>query len=183
MGPNDLNAFGSGLRAIVKYGRKKRTCQASAITEFAPALILLLLIFLFPLMNLLALALSYTDCLYLDFLLLRQAGLERVLVMGPNGKLQTDYTCSTDPNGSLNKIITAWQNSGLGRFAGTANAPQQTISVDLTEGTQNVKYVHLNLLAEVRPLLAVPFPYPVPGLNATVTFNFSGRSVIEYVPR
>lgn len=143
---------------------------------------LLLIVFFFPMLNLIGLALSYTDCLYLDYLLLRQAGLEKVLVLDGSGKLVPDYTCSTDANGSLNRIINAWQANGLGQFASTGSMPQQSVYIDLTEGTPSVKYIHLKLLVEVKPFLPVPFPIKVPGLNAPVTLNFNDRSIIEYVP-
>lgn len=164
------------------FNRSLKRGRGSAITEFGPAMFVLLIVFFFPMLNLIALALSYTDCLYLNYLLLRQAGLERTLVIDSSGKLVPDYTCSTDPNGSLNRIITAWQANGLGQFASTGSMPKQTIYIVLAEGTPSVKYVHLNLSVDVKPFLPVPFPIAVPGLNAPVTFNYSGRSIIEYVP-
>lgn len=165
--------------------RRVRYTRGGVIAEFAPALFVLLMVFFFPFLNMLGLALSYADCLYLDFLLMRQAALENVLIVDnsttPPG-YKADLTCSTDPNGTLNRIIQAWLNNGLGKFASTGKVPVQTVYIDLTEGTPKVKYIHLNLAVEVRPFLQIPFPLKVPGLNAPVTFNYTGRSVIENIP-
>lgn len=161
-----------------------RPHNGSAITEFAPAMFVLIMVFFFPLLNLFMLTLSYADVLYLDNLLLRQAALENVLVRtgpGPND-FSTDLSCSTDPNGSLNTVITNWQNSGVGKFVGTATVPKQTAFINVTEGSATAKFIHVELSADVKPFLTLPFPMLVPGINAPVTFTFSGRSLIENIP-
>lgn len=164
---------------------RRRLSRGGTLAEFGPALFVLFMVFFFPFLNLLGLALSYADCLYLDFMLLRQAALENVLLLDKSTNppsFQPDYSCSTDANGSLNKIIQAWRTNGLGQFASTGSVPRQKIWVDLTEGSNKLKYVHLELQVDVRPFLQIPFPIKVPGLNAPVTFNYNGRSVIENIP-
>jgi hypothetical protein len=130
-------------------------------------------------------AISYADCLYLDSLLLRQAAVENVLVLDNSTTppaLKPDLTASTSPTGSLNNIINNWLQLGLGRFASTDSVPIQTCYIDLNEGSNKVKFIHVNLQVECRPFLQIPFPLPIPGLNKPVTFKFSGRSVIENIP-
>lgn len=161
-----------------------RQNKGSALTEFAPAMFILIMVFFFPLLNMIMLALSYADVLYLDNLVLRQAALENVLIKdasAPNG-FTTDLRCSTDANGSLNTVIYNWQNSGVGKFVATGSTPKQTAYIDLTEGSATAKYIHVDLTADVKPFLTLPFPMLVPGINAPVTFKFSGRSLIENIP-
>lgn len=166
-----------------RYG--PRYCRGGTLAEFGPALFVLFMVFFFPFLNLLMLGLSYADCLYLDFLLIRQAALENVLFLDNSTNppsLKPDLTFSTDANGSMNKIINAWRTNGLGQFASTGSVPRQVCYVDLSEGTAKLKYVHLDLQVDVRPFLQIPFPIKVPGLNNPVTFYFSGRAVIENIP-
>jgi len=165
--------------------RVLRPHRGSAITEFAPALFIFIMVFFFPFLNLIGMAISYADCLYLDTLLLRQAAIENVLVLDNSTTppaLKPDLTASTSPTGALNNVINNWLKLGLGRFASTGSVPVQTCYIDLTEGTPKVRFIHVNLAVECRPFLQIPFPLPVPGLNAPVTFRFSGRSVIENIP-
>jgi hypothetical protein len=146
---------------------------------------ILIMVFFFPLLDLIGMAAEYGDCLYLNSLLLRQASLENLLVMNTSAvppALTTDLSCSTNPSGSLNTIINAWMNGGLGQFASSGTMPIQSITVDTAEGTPNCKYVHLTLDVECKPFVYVPFFLRVEGLNAPITFEFHGRGVIENVP-
>jgi hypothetical protein len=164
---------------------RKRRGRGSAIAEFGPAMYILIMVFFFPFLDLIGMACEYGDCLYLNSLLLRQAALENVLVMDNTAvppALTTDLSCSTNPSGSLNTIIQAWMNGGLGKFASSGTMPTQSISVDLTEGTRRCKYVHLTLNVECKPFVTVPFFLRVEGLNAPITFVFYGRAVIENIP-
>ncbi len=164
---------------------KKRAAKGSAITEFGPAMYILIMVFFFPFLDLMGLACEYGDCLYLNSLLLRQAALEHVLVMDDSVAppvLTTDLSCSTAAGGSLNTIITAWLNGGLGKFASSGTMPTQSIAIDLTEGTPHCKYVHLTLDVECKPFVYVPFFLRVQGLNAPITFEFHSRGVIENIP-
>lgn len=140
------------------------------------------MVIFFPFLNMVGMAISYADCLYLDTLLLRQAALEPVLVLDNTGALTPDLTCSTDPNGVLNTLIKNWLQAGLGQFASTGSMPKQTCYIDLSEGTAKNKFIHLNLTVECRPFLQIPFFIQVPGINQPFTFKYSGRSLIENIP-
>ena len=164
---------------------KGRSQSGSAIAEFGPAMFIIIMVFFFPFLDMIGMAVEYGDCLYLNSLLLRQASLENVLVMDTSvspATLTTDLSCSTNPSGSLNTIINAWMAGGLGKFASSGTMPVQSITVDLTEGTPRCKYVHLTLDVECKPFVPVPFFLKIPGLNMPVTFEFHSRSVIENVP-
>lgn len=159
--------------------------EGSKTQAFATALFIFTMVFFFPFLNLVALAISYADCLYLETLLVRQAATESVLILDTTTApptLRPDLTCSTSPKGSLNNIINRWLHLGLGRFACTAKTPVQTCSIDLSEGSNKVRFIHLNLQAECRPFLQIPFPLQVPGLNKPVSFRFSSRAAIKKMP-
>jgi hypothetical protein len=146
---------------------------------------LLIMIFFFPFLDLIGTAAEYADCLYLNSVVLRQASLEKLVFMDNTKNppaLSVDLSCSTNANGSLNTVINSWMNSGLGAFASSGTPPVQSITVDLTEGTRNTRYVHMTLDVECKPFLNVPFFMRVPGLNAPITFEFHSRSVIENMP-
>jgi len=164
---------------------RSRHYKGSVIAEFGPAIFIFVMVVFFPFLNMVGMAISYADCLYLDTLLLRQAALENVLVLDNSTNppsLKEDLTCSTDPNGALNTVIKNWLKMGLGQFASTGAMPKQTCYIDLTEGTAKVKFIHLDLLVQCKPFLQIPFFIQVPGINQPVTFKFSGRSVIENIP-
>jgi hypothetical protein len=146
---------------------------------------IIIMVFFFPFLDMIGMACEYGDCLYLNNCLLRQASLENLLVMDTTASppaLTTDLSCSTSASGSLNTIINAWMNGGLGQFASDGTMPVQSITVDVTEGTPRCKYVHLTLDVECKPFVYVPFFLRVQGLNAPITFEFHSRSVIENVP-
>jgi hypothetical protein len=162
------------------HSRKSR----GSIAEFAPALYLLLLVLFFPMLDLLGIVLSYADCQYLHFTLVRQAGLENILSMNSATppQLQVNYAFVTDPNGVFRNLIVSWYN-GIGHYT-TRSLNDITVgaNVDLTQGTDKLKYVTITTTIVCNPLLPIPFPYAVPGFNAPETFTFSGTSIIEYVP-
>lgn len=170
------------ITQIFRGGRLRS--RGSAITEAGPALFILLMVFFFPLLNFIAMGLAYADCLYLHNLLLRQASLERVLVINPAPPpaYTTDLSCSTAAAGSLNTIITAWRTEGLGRFVETGVVPTQTAWINLAEGTNSGRFIHVELNIQVKPFLPIPFPFAVPGINAPVSLKFNGKRVIERMP-
>jgi hypothetical protein len=164
---------------------KSRKSRGSSLVEFAPALYILLLVIFFPMLDLLGIVLSYADCQYLHFTLVRQAGLENILSMNTAttpAQLQVSYAFATDPNGVFRSLVVNWYN-GIGHYTTRSLADiTVTPSVDLTQGTPILKYVTITTTVVCNPLLPIPFPYSVPGFNAPETFTLTGSSIIEYVP-
>jgi len=174
--------------------RFRRNAAGSAIVEFTPTLFVTLVMFAFPLIDLVGLALTYSDCLYLNALLLRQAAMEKSVVLDAS---QTPAVVSIDQNtadnqklqSDLSNVVNQWI-SGFGQFACTYSIPSFSTFVDLSEGSipANVyaspptEYIHVNLSCQCKPFVIIPLPLSVPGLNAPVTFSFTGRSMIESVP-
>ena len=176
-----------------RAAKKQRPSTGSAIAEFGPALFVIFILLVFPLIDLIGLTATYADCLYLNALLLRQASTEKVVVMDPS---QTPPVVSLNQNAAdiqklqtdLTLVVTQWSN-GFGKFASTGANPTFTTSVNLSEGTvpQSVsspptEYIHVLLTCQCNPVVSVPLPLSVPGLNAPITFSFNERSMLESIP-
>ncbi|HEY9754108.1 MAG TPA: hypothetical protein V6C97_02980 [Oculatellaceae cyanobacterium] len=168
-----------------KRTRKQLRNRKGSIAEFAPAMYFILIVGFFPMLDMIAVMLSYADCQYLHFTLVRQAGLEQCLTLDTTttpASLKPNYAFVTDPNGTFQSLITGWYN-GVGHFTTRSLADiTVTANIDVTQGTPTLKYVTINTTVVCNPLVPIPFPYQVPGLSAPVTFSMSGNSVIEYVP-
>jgi hypothetical protein len=163
-----------------------RRAKGSAISEFGPALFLLLILLFFPMLNLISLALCYCDCLYLNALLLRQAAVENVLTLNtgtqpPTLQVNPDPAVTAKVQNDLNQIINQW-SAGFGKFAITSTIPVATTSIDLSEGTSKVQYIHVTLTCQCKPLVAMPLFVGVPGLSAPMTFQFNRSQIIENIP-
>jgi hypothetical protein len=171
--------------AGLEFGKRMRSRRGSSIAEFAPAMYFLLLVALFPMIDLIGMMLSYGDCQYLHFTLVRQAGLEKCLTLDTTTKppsLKPDYTFVTDPSGAFQGLITSWYN-GIGHFTTRSLADiNVAANIDVTQGTPTVKYVNVTTTVVCNPVVPIPFPYDLPGFNKPVTFSVSGNSVIEYIP-
>lgn len=191
---------------------KGRMESGSSIAEFGPAVFLILVVILFPMISMMMMAVKYADCLYLFHMVARQAALEPILVLAPNpGTNPTsqskyinpvDVSKITGNTSNTAKLISNWKAGGLGQFAGVVPSPAPSggvsiegiglkASVDLTEGSPAGKigtmpifneYLHVSMTVKCRPFLPVPFPVSVPGLNADVPFQFDDRTVIENIP-
>jgi hypothetical protein len=176
-------AFGICKRNMDK--RQRVRSARGSIAEFAPALYFILIVAFFPMLDMIAVMLSYADCQYLHFTLVRQAGLEQCLTLDTTTNpvsLKPNYAFLTDTNGAFPGLITSWYN-GIGHFTTRSLADiVVNANIDVTQGTATLKYVTINTNVTCNPLVTIPFPYQVPGINAPVTFSMSGNSVIEYVP-
>jgi hypothetical protein len=164
-------------------GQIERKAQGGAIAEFGPALMIIFLVGVFPLLDLLGLALKYADCYFLYNAVAREAGIATVIHQNPNvtppAITSVDLSASTTPTGSVKAVIKTWQQSGLGAFANVTSTPTQVCTVDNTEGTVTARFVHVALTATCSPFLSLPLPVNIPGLTRPVTFNFNGRTTVE----
>lgn len=167
------------------HPHKRRSRRGSSIAEFAPALYFLLIVAFFPMVDLIGLLLSYADCQYLHFTLVRQAALENVLTLNTAtspASLNVDTSFVTNPSGTFQGLITGWYN-GIGHFTTRSlNDISVQASVDLTVGSPTLKFVQVVTTVVCNPVVPIPFPIGLPGFNQPATFTMSGKSVIENVP-
>lgn len=166
--------------------RRGRSYKGSAITEFAPAIFLLFIAIMFPMINLISIGLAYMNGQWLHDRLLREAGLSVIITEDdtttPPKVTNKDMSCCTSSSDSkLGKLITAWKASGVGQFAHLAADPVQETTFDPLEGSKTAQYIHVKTTLQVNPFLNIPFPGVVPGINAPMSFTYAGRSVVENV--
>jgi hypothetical protein len=129
-----------------------------------PALFLLLVVAVFPVMDLIFDGLGYCACVTLNNLQLREAvRVPKSMAMDPNGAVQLGI-----PNG--------WRAGPFGSLAPLMNDPVTDVSYDVVGGTA---VIQVSTTVSVRPLMVIPFFPKVPGLSAPMVFTISNNRVLE----
>lgn len=182
----------------VKSRRKARGAQ---LTEFGPALIILFLVGLLPVIDLLGMLVSYGFGWYLNYLQGREAALTMVVRdnrVTPSSNDQVDA--------SLADLESSWLGSGFGAFTGAQATDVNTVAVlapleppsgSVTGGggpgrrrSGNIAEVQessstvapeamVTTQVTVKPFLKIPLPVEVPGLTGPVTFRYTTRRPVE----
>ena len=154
--------------------RDKRSQRAAALSEFAPALFLLLIFGLFPVIDAIFIGVDYASARYLNELQLREAQkLPRTQCLDEGGII-------------IKEIPKQWQQSLLG---GLHNPDKQVVTkVDYipvpwqpvgSNQTVNFWFVSITTDVSFRPFLSLPLLTGVPGLGAPISFSVSGRRPVE----
>lgn len=154
-----------------KQRKSTRTATGSALTEMGPALLLILMMIFFPMLDLMALAASYCSCLYLNFQQTKEAAV-------------VQFTDAQSTSGQVQKgVVDAWQHAGVGVFVKTTTTPHTSVSY--RNGQQDPqtkvvdKFVDVTTTVTCQPFLTIPFPVSVPGLNAPMTFTMTSEAQME----
>lgn len=140
---------------------KPRNAAGSAITETAPALFLLLLVILFPLIDMLYMGLAFGLTWYLNHLEVRELA---VRVPAESAQVLTD-------------IDTLYTSTGFGKFIG--------LTVPRIQHPGGARYggnplsVTCTTVATINPFLNIPFVIPVSGLNQPATFTVTSTRLQE----
>jgi len=149
--------------------RKMRKAGGSQIAELAPSLIILLLVILFPMIDIIYLGVGYCSGMYLNQM--------------------TTRACSTskpsDWAAARNAMNSAWLSSSLPHFTGSSiikndfKAPQT-----LAGGDEFDQFVEVNTQVQVSPfisLASVPFlsALSIDGLTKPVVFNYIDKRPME----
>jgi hypothetical protein len=154
---------------IVRIGRQIRGTSGSAITEFGPALGILLICFFFPLLNMLILGVSYCLCMVLNYNQVHEASLVHM-------------NDAVSLNGPVCKDITDKWLAGMGKFVRAEGYPQTTVSYRDGQTTGNVtdRIAMVQTTVACQPTISIPlFGASVPGLNAPMAFSLSSESTME----
>lgn len=153
-----LSPKGSGKKLSRLRGRN---CYAATMAEFGPALFVLLILFFFPVLDLVSICFAYGVVKLLNYNQVHEASLVS------SAKAQ-------DPKGMVKKgIPDQWHQGGLGKFVNAAGRPNTDVSyrngVGGGEGTTTGKFVIVKTTVVCNPLVFVPFPIAkIPGLNTPV---------------
>jgi hypothetical protein len=151
------------------YDYTSRRANGSAITEFGPALGILLVCFFFPLLNMLVLGVSYCLCMVLNYNQVHEASLVHM-------------NDAVSLNGPVCKDITNKWLAGMGKFVRTEGYPQTSVSYRDGQTTGNVtdRIAVVQTAVVCQPTLSIPlFGTSVPGLNAPMSFSISSESTME----
>lgn len=142
---------------------KARSVQGSALTETGPAIFILFIMILFPLIDLMYMALAYSIVWYLNHLEVRE-----LAVRVPAETAQ----CLTD-------VDTQFLTVGLAKFVGLVpgNINHPLPNQAVRSGTPET--VTCTTQATVKPFLSLPFLFPVPGINQPVVFTVSSSRLQE----
>ncbi len=162
-------------RSVLYQATRVRKSSGSAITEFGPAVGIVLLVILFPLIDLLGMTVSYGCVWYLNHLQSREAALTlrvRNGALAPNSQAESNQAIAT--------VATNWSRSGLGQFA-KAKSISQSVSLvsDPSAGNAAVGSASVTTTVRVDPFLTIPFFVAVPGLNQEITFVLTSTRPVE----
>lgn len=146
----------------------KRGACGNTIAEFVPVLWILIMVIFFPMLDLLSLTSAYVVVYTMNSIQLREAALMPRSAAEGGPKIRTT-------------IPSQWMDSGPGRFA---NMQSQTTTVRYSAGTTDETgiqdwIVSVDTSCTFRPLLTVPFPISIAGLNAPMTITMSGERTVE----
>ncbi len=141
--------------------RFRRNNNGSAITETGPALFLLLIIILFPLIDLIYMGLAFGIVWYLNHLEVRELALR---VPSESTQVLTD-------------IDRLFVNQGLGRFVGMTFPNISHPGGAQRGGTPVMVTCTTNVT--VLPFMSIPFLFPVSGINAPVNFVVTSTRLQE----
>jgi hypothetical protein len=147
--------------------RVKRKRRGSQIAELAPSLVILLLVVLFPMLDIMYLGIGYAGGWYLNQMTARALA----------------TTEPADWPAAASRMTTAWQGSSLANFTGATvvvNGLQSTSPPKggtLVGGDKYDKYVPVETQVRINPfisLASVPFlnALSIDGLTKPVTFRY-----------
>ncbi|MCA9800896.1 MAG: hypothetical protein KC777_02865 [Cyanobacteria bacterium HKST-UBA02] len=148
-----------------RFGRSRssRTVAGSAITETGPALFILFIMILFPLIDLMYMGLAYGIVYYLNFLEVRELAVRE----------------PADTAVVLQDLDNLFVQQGLGKFIGLAISDIQHPLPGQATRAGDPLLVTCTTQAQVDPFLSLPFIMPVAGINSPVTFEVSSSRLQE----
>jgi hypothetical protein len=143
----------------------RRSFIGSSVSEMGPALFILLLVVLFPMLDLLYLGLGYAASWYLNHLEIRE-----LAIRSP-----------AQSSAALKEVDNLWANSGFGHLVGatvssiTHSGP--AYDPDTSVPPDPLGFVKITTTVTIEPFLkqAPVGLNSVPGLGKAVTFSFSDR--------
>lgn len=155
----------------IAYKKKARGIRGSQMAEFAPALMIILICFFFPMVDMLSLAVSYGLCMVLNYNQVHEASL-------------LPWNSATSAGGVVQKAIPDQWLNGMGRFVKIVGYPQTNVTYRTvqTGGGKNPddKIVIVSTTVVCNPFLSIPLPVlNVPGLNGPMTFTVVSERPME----
>ncbi|MCW5823031.1 MAG: hypothetical protein KIT34_09530 [Cyanobacteria bacterium TGS_CYA1] len=143
--------------------KSKRQIGGSALTETAPAIFILFIIILFPLIDLMYMAFAYSIVWYLNHLEVRELAVREPI----------------ETSQALTEIDTQFLGVGLAKFVGLTPGQIQHPLPNKAVRSGTPETVTLTTQARVMPFLSLPFIMPVAGINQPVIFTVTSNRLQE----
>jgi len=137
----------------------KRRQNGSAIAELGPALFVILLSAFFPLLDLIAMGVSFGSVWYVNNLCTSQLCLAR------QSQMQS----------VIDTVDNAFVQTGIAQFIGISDpsAIHHQVSYNNTPGSGAPPTVLCTTTMSTKPLVSIPFFAPIVGLNTPISFTAS----------
>ena len=148
-----------------RTGKKCRNAKGgSGMAELGPALLVLFVIILVPMLDILYLGLAYAAGWYCNHLVVREVACRKPI------EAPIAATSATS----------AWQASGLALFihaGGITNTPifEDASGATVAATATNIAYCFVTTKMTIQPFLPIPFLTSVAGINAPVNFTYSAQ--------
>lgn len=153
----------NGVSGKLRYPRGRRR-RGSALSEAGPALFLLCMFAIFPVIDLIYFGVSYYSVVTLNDLQLREASKSaKSIAVSPKGDV-------------MYGIPTRWSSSALGGLARLTNPPLTAVNYKISEVAV---YVSVETKVSIEPLLKIPFLAQIPGMGAPVVINIARTKALE----
>lgn len=152
-----------------KQQKNRRNERGNAISEFGPAMWILIICIFLPMINLLSLAVSYGMCMVLNHNQVHEAA----LLKSQQAQLAT---------GPVKKGIPDFWLNGMGKLVKVQGYPRTSVSYRNELGGSGVsdKFVRVQTTINCSPLLTIPLPVVnVPGINGPMSFTLSSERPME----
>jgi hypothetical protein len=150
-------AIKSKRKSPVQKIRASRRSRRGSVAEMGPALFLLLVCAVFPMVDVIFACLSYCSCMAANDMEVSEAA----------------KVPSTNSIDTVNDILCKWQFSGLGQFVGLTTQPIVTVTYP------DNQYVVVTTKFSVKPLLPIPFFIGLPGLNSPLVYTIADKKLLE----
>ena len=149
----------------MKYRARGRKSSGHEFAEFAPALFILLVCIVPPMLDLLYLGIAYAAGWYLNHLQCRE------VACAPPAR-------SSD---ALARARIAWEASTLARFVKGREAGSVVTPKDVNPNDDNVIPDTISVRTDVliQPFLQIPFMGSIPGIGAPITFTYNSERTQE----
>ncbi len=141
----------------MKFYRNRK--GGSGTVELAPALVVIFIVILIPMLDLLYLGLAYASGWYCNHLVVREVA------------------CREPANATVaaDSATQAWAGTGLAKFIGASAASVVNNPSFKNDASGNPISVTVSTVVTVQPFLPIPFFMQVQGLNQPVKFGYSAE--------
>lgn len=165
-GPLKESSYTGRVSTARKTRWISRRRRGSALSEAGPAMFLLFVFGIFPVIDLIYFGVSYYSVVTLNDLQLREASkIAKSEAISPKGPV-------------IQTVPFNWMNSTLGGLAKLSAPPATNISYAMGDGNSNV-YVTVDTQVSIEPLLKIPFFTKIPGLGEPLQVKIGRTKMLE----